>query len=205
MNPDTPSGSIRPDSIALDARRARPTEGGPSFSLGNRIFRAVWQLTWLLLASWTPPPLHGWRRFLLRAFGARIHPTARIYGSTAVWYPPHLEMGKQSVMSWQTQCYCMAKVTLADYANVAQRVHLCAGTHDIDDPDFQLIAKPITVESHAWLAADSFVGPGVTVREGAVLGARGVAFRDLEAWTVYGGNPARVIKMRRRHVRAGSD
>lgn len=171
--------------------------GGPSFSLGNRLFRALWNMVWLVLAAWTPPPLHGWRRFLLRLFGAKIASTARIYGSARIWYPPNLVMGKHSVMGWQTLCYNQGTVTLKDFANVAQRAFLCTGTHDIDDPAFQLITKPIVIEKYAWLAADTFVGPGVCVGEGAVLGGRGVTFKNLEAWTVYGGNPARKLKTRK--------
>lgn len=187
--------------IVLDARSSRAAEGGPSFTFGNRVFRGVWGLTWGLLASWTPPPLHAWRRLLLRLFGAKLAPSARVYGSARIWYPPHLEMGRYAVMGWDTNCYCMAKITIGDHAVVSQRAHLCAGTHDVDDPHFQLVAKPITIEAHAWVAADAFVGPGVTVREGAVLGARGVAFKDLEPWTIYGGNPAKPLRRRKTFLR----
>jgi putative colanic acid biosynthesis acetyltransferase WcaF len=90
----------------------------------------------------------------------------------------------------------MGKVTLGRYAIVSQGAHLCAGTHDISDPNFQLLSKPIVVEEQAWIAADAFVGPGVVVAQGAVLGARGVAFKSLDAWSVYAGNPATFIKKR---------
>ncbi|VTZ49081.1 putative colanic acid biosynthesis acetyltransferase WcaF [Methylocella tundrae] len=181
----------------LEASKANALHGGPSFSLKNRIIRAVWNLTWLLLASWTPPPLHGWRRFLLRAFGAKIGRGARIYGSVKVWLPSNLEMGDHSTIGWNVNCYCQGKVTLEDYASVSQYSHLVSGTHDIDSPTFQLYTRPIRICRYAWVASDAFVGPGVTVGEGAVLGARGVAFKSLEPWTVYGGNPARVIRKRR--------
>jgi putative colanic acid biosynthesis acetyltransferase WcaF len=88
---------------------------------------------------------------------------------------------------------------LEEFSTVSQGAHLCSGTHDIDDPHFQLITRPITIGKTAWIAADAFVGPGVTVGEGAVLGARAVAMRDLEAWMVYSGNPAQPI--RRRNIR----
>jgi putative colanic acid biosynthesis acetyltransferase WcaF len=52
--------------------------------------------------------------------------------------------------------------------------------------------------ARSWVAAGAFVGPGVTLGEGAVLGARGVAFGDLEPWTVYIGNPAREIRKRQK-------
>ena len=91
----------------------------------------------------------------------------------------------------------MAKITIEDHAVVSQGAHLCAGTHDIESPYFQTISKPISIKTRAWVAAEAFVGPGVTVGEGAVLGARGVAFRDLEPWTVHAGNPALLIKTRK--------
>lgn len=183
--------------VVRDAKVSSSVMGKPSFSLGHRIHRAVWNLTWLLLAAWTPPPLHVWRRFLLRLFGAKIASTARIYGSARVWYPPNLTMGEHSVIGWGTLVYSQAMVELEDFAIASQRAHLCTGTHDIDDPDFQLITKPITIRRHAWVASDAFVGPGVTLEEGAVLGGRGVTFKSLPAWTVFGGNPAREIRKRK--------
>jgi len=94
-------------------------------------------------------------------------------------------------------CYCMAPIKLRRYALASQGAYLCAGSHDIHGGDFVLVTKPITLEERAWVAAEAFVGPGVTVGEGAVLGARAVAFRDLEPWTAYVGNPAQPSGSRR--------
>ena len=185
----------------LESTERSSVVGGPSFSLANRLFRALWHVTWALFAAWTPPPLHGWRRFLLRAFGAKIGRGARIYGSARIWYPPHLEMGRFSTMGWDVNCYNQGRIVLEDFAIVSQYAHLVAGTHDIDDPNFQLQVRSIRICRNAWVASDAFVGPGVTVGEGAVLGARGVAFKDLEAWTVYIGNPAGPIRKRKRFER----
>lgn len=184
------------DSI-LSAAESGSMEGGATFSLSHRLYRLVWNLTWILLASWTPPFLKGWRRWLLVAFGADLHRTANIYSSARIWYPPHLKMGPYSCLGPGVKAYCMAPITLKAYALVSQGSHLCAGTHDIEDPHFQLRARPITLGRHAWVAAEAFVGPGVTVGEGAVLGARAVAFRDIQAWGVYSGNPAAFLKERR--------
>ncbi|WP_245430907.1 putative colanic acid biosynthesis acetyltransferase [Rhodoplanes roseus] len=172
-------------------------EGGPSFSLRNRLFRAIWAAAWLLLARWTPAPLHGWRRLILRLFGAHVADGARIYGSARIWYPPHLVIGRKAVIGPRVICYSQGVITVQDYAIVSQGAHLCTGTHDISDPDFQLVTRPITIGERAWIAAEAFVGPGVRVGPGAVLGARGVAFRDLEPWTVYAGNPAQRTRSRR--------
>jgi putative colanic acid biosynthesis acetyltransferase WcaF len=180
----------------LNAKDSGPTEGGPSFSLANRAQRAAWSLCWTILAAWTPPAFHPWRRLLLRLFGATLHPTAKIYASARVWQPSNLEMGEHACLGPKATCYSMAKITLGDHAVVSQGAHLCAGTHDIDDEHFQLVAKPITLEAKSWIAAEAFVGPGVTIGEGAVLGARAVAFRDIEPWTVHIGNPASFFRNR---------
>ncbi len=174
-----------------------PRDGGPSFPLSHRLFRAVWNCCWLLLAAWTPPPFAPWRRLLLVLFGARLDRTARVYGSARVWYPPHLRMAAHSVLGPRSDCYCMAPVWIGEYATVSQGARLCTGSHDVDDADFPIVSKPIVVGDNAWVAAEAFVGPGVTVGEGAVLGARGVAFGDLAPWTIYAGNPARPLRRRR--------
>lgn len=180
----------------LDAKAAKSRLGGRSFALWHLAFRQIWKCCWWCLAAWTPPPLHGWRRVILRAFGAKVDGTARIYGTAQIWYPPNLTMGRYTVLGQRANCYCMAPIRIDDYAVVSQGAVLCAGTHDVDDPDFQLVTKPITIGPYAWVAAEAFVGPGVSVADGAVLGARAVAFRKLDAWTVYSGNPARPIRKR---------
>lgn len=183
-----------PDILTRDA--AKPAWGAPSFSLGNRVRRAAWSLAWLLLARWTPSPLHGWRRLLLRLFGARLGRGVVVYGSATIWDPRNLEMAEKASLGPRVICYNMAKITLGAYAVASQGAHLCAGSHRTDDPNFQLISKPIAIGARAWIAADAFVGPGVTIGEGAVLGARGVATRDVPAWTIWAGNPARQIRTR---------
>lgn len=168
-----------------------------SFSLRNRIYRTLWKICWLLLARWTPPPLHCWRRILLRLFGAHIASTAYVYPSVRIWSPANFEMGAFACIGPDVRIYSMAKITLEPYALASQGAHLCTGTHNIEDENFQLCARSTVVGRRAWIAAEAFVGPGVTVGEGAVLGARSCAFHDLDAWTVYVGNPARAIKARK--------
>jgi len=185
------------DTGILDAKDHNTWEAGRSFSLGNRVYRFTWAVVWATLASWTPPQMHGWRRFLLRIFGAKIAATAAVYPSVRVWFPANLVMGEFACLGPRVICYSMAKITLQPYSLASQGAHLCAGTHDIEDPSFQLMARPILVGTRAWVAADAFVGPGVTIGEGAVLGARGVAMKDVAAWMVYAGNPAVALKARR--------
>lgn len=181
----------------LDAKQSNPREGGPSFSLKHRLLRLVWGIVWGLSGRWTPVPLHGWRRFLLRCFGAQIDRTAKVYPGVNVWYPPNLTMAPYACLASNVNCYCMDRIELGKYALVSQGAHLCAGSHDIDNPEFQLFTKPILIADNAWVAAEAFVGPGVTVGEYAVLGARAVTFKNLAAMTVYAGNPAKPLRQRR--------
>jgi putative colanic acid biosynthesis acetyltransferase WcaF len=182
----------------LDARLSKAKRGGASFTRSNRLYRLTWQVVWLCLAAWTPPHLRAWRRLLLRLFGAKVASTANIYGSARIWSPCNLELGEFACIGPKANIYTMAPIRLGAFALVSQGAHLCAGTHDIDDPAFQLKARPIVIGAHAWIAAEAFVGPGVKVGSGAVLGARGCAFRDLASWTVYTGNPATVLRQRKR-------
>lgn len=183
--------------LPLDASLNRPRDGGVSYPLRHRLLRFVWGGVWGLLGATSPTPFFGWRRFLLRLFGAQIAASAKVYPSVRIWYPPNLEMAEWSCMAPRVNCYSMAPIRLGAYALVSQGAHLCAGTHDIDDPNFQLVVKPVTVEANAWVAAEAFVGPGVTVGAGAVLGARSVLFRDLAPLAVAAGNPAQTIRQRR--------
>jgi putative colanic acid biosynthesis acetyltransferase WcaF len=181
----------------LDASKVDTWRGDPSFTLANRLYRLGFAAAWLLLARWTPPPWHTWRRLILRAFGASIAPTAGVYPGARIWSPANLSVGDYACICDGATVYSMARIVLDPYALVSQGAHICAGSHDIEDPNFQLQAFPITIGARAWIAAEAFVGPGVNVGRGAVLGARGCAFRDLEAWTIYVGNPAKPIKARK--------
>ncbi len=163
---------------------------------GNRLGRVAWSVAWALLFRLTPPPLFGWRRLLLRLFGARIGRGVHVYPSCRIWAPWNLEMGAHSCLGPDVDCYCVAAVSIGADATVSQYAHLCAATHDIADPHLKLVTRPIRVGAGAWVCAGAFVGPGVTIGEGAVAGARAVVVADVEPWSVVAGNPARFIKRR---------
>jgi putative colanic acid biosynthesis acetyltransferase WcaF len=170
-------------------RRPRP-------SLSNKLARGLWGAVWLLLFRPSPRIFHGWRRVLLRAFGARIASGALVYPSARIWAPWNLEMGAGSTLGDGVDCYSVDKVILGPRAVVSQRAYLCTASRDIDDPGLALVTAPIVLERRAWVTAEVFVGPGVTLEEGAVAAARSVVTRSVRAWTVVGGNPARPIGAR---------
>jgi putative colanic acid biosynthesis acetyltransferase WcaF len=146
----------------LDAKVAT-VEGGPSFDIRHRLLRAVWNVCWLLLASWTPPPLHLEAMSLKTLWRENFSDRANIRKHDGL-VPPNLEMGEHAVIGWRTLCYSMDRVVIEDYAIVSQCSFLLAGTHDIDDPNFQLQTKPIHIGRRAWVAACAIVGGGVCDR-----------------------------------------
>jgi putative colanic acid biosynthesis acetyltransferase WcaF len=180
----------------LDAASQRPLEGGASFSLGNKLARVVWGLTWLLLARFTPPPLHRWRAFVLRSFGAKLGRNVRVHASVKIWLPANLTLGDHALIGPGAHLYNQGHITIGAHSVVSQGAHICASSHDVRDPHFQLILRPVVLGQRCWVAAEAFVGPGVTMGDRAVLGARGALFRDAVADGVYGGNPATFLKPR---------
>lgn len=169
---------------------------GASFTIRNRFYRIVWGIGWFVLARWTPPPLHSWRRVVLRIFGAQIERNVRIYGSARIWYPPNLRVGENTIIGPGVILYNQGEIDIGSDVVVSQRAHLCASSHDISDPLFTLILRPIYIEKNVWVAAEAFIGPGVRVGAGAVVAARAALFKDAEPWTVSSGNPAKFLKIR---------
>lgn len=171
----------------------------PSFTLENRIRRQIWNIARALLFRSSPRPLHVWRSFLLRLFGAEIGIGCHVYPGVRIWAPWNLRLGNYVGVADEVILYCMDKIDVGDYAVISHGAHLCCGTHDYNTDNFQLTVKPIVIGSRAWICAEAFVHPGVTVPEGAVVGARAVVTKSLvEPWTVYSGNPCRSIGTRRR-------
>ena len=162
----------------------------------NKLGRALWSVVWLLLFRPSPRPCFAWRRWLLRRFGARIGKGANIHASCRVWAPWNLEMGDSSCLAFAVDCYCVDRVRIGAHATVSQYSYLCTASHDIRDPHMRLVTAPIDIGDGAWVCAGVFVGPGVVLGEGAVAAARAVVVKDVEPWTVVGGNPAQFIGTR---------
>jgi putative colanic acid biosynthesis acetyltransferase WcaF len=145
---------------------------------------------------YSPRPFFGWRNFLLRFFGSRIGRQSRIENSVLIQYPWMLEVGDFAAIGERVTIYNLGNVTIGARATISQQAHLCAGTHDYTRSDMPLERLPITIGDDAWICADAFIGPNVSVGQGAVVGARAAVFGDVSPWTVVGGNPAKFIKDR---------
>lgn len=167
------------------------------FSAKNKISRILWNICyWLLFRPFGTGFCRNWRNFLLRIFGATLAPHVNIYSSVRIWAPWNLEMGNYSSLGPNVDCYNQGKISIGANTSISQKAYLCASSHDITDSKHSLILKPIIIEDQVWVAADAFIGPGLTIGQGAVVGARSAVFKNVEAWTVVGGNPAKFIKKR---------
>ena len=133
---------------------------------------------------------------MLRLFGAKLAVSSRVRPGARIQHPWLLEMGEHSIIADDVRVYNLGKITIGDHTTVSQNVHLCAGTHDYKDATLPLQRLPIVIGSGIWVCVDAFVGPGVTVGDNAVVGARSVVVGDVEGGMVVGGNPAKVIKAR---------
>jgi putative colanic acid biosynthesis acetyltransferase WcaF len=159
----------------------------------------VVQLWWLVQATlfrWSPQLLYGFRRWLLRLFGAKIGVGVIVRPTVEIPYPWKLSIGDHSWIGDHAVLYCFAEITIGRNAVVSQKSYLCAGTHDYRSPGFDIQAFPIVVEDEAWVAADVFVAPGVTIGRGAVVGSRSSVFSDLPAMMICVGSPARPVHAR---------
>jgi putative colanic acid biosynthesis acetyltransferase WcaF len=160
--------------------------------------RCLWALVQATLFRCSPRGLHGFRIALLRLFGARIPAggQVRIYPTVRTIYPWKLTCEPRVMIGPDVNIYNLAPVTLGYGAQLSQSVHLCAGTHDYLRWSMPLDARPIHIGANAWLAAEVFVGPGVTIGELAVIGARSVVIKDQPARMVCAGHPCRPLKPR---------
>lgn len=154
--------------------------------------RVLWMFGQPLLRL-SPRPCFAWRRFILRCFGAKVGAHVHTYASTRILFPWNLSIGDWSALGEDVLIYNLGPVAIGQKVTISHGAHLCAGTHDHTSADFPLLRLPVQIDDQAWICADAFIGPGVTVGQGAVVGARAAAAKNVAPWTVVVGNPARPI------------
>ncbi len=164
----------------------------------HRWKRVIWYLINNTIFRCLPgKPLRYIRNGLLKLFGAKIPWRIPIYCSVNIYMPWNLIVGEYSCIGPHVTIYNKDLIQIGDDVVISQKAYLCTASHNISDPQMKLVKKPIIIENRAWIASEAFIGMGVTIGEGAVVGARAAVFRNVEAWTVVGGNPARPIKKRK--------
>jgi putative colanic acid biosynthesis acetyltransferase WcaF len=169
----------------------------PGFRGRSKIYVQIWWLVQATFFAMSPQVMYGWRRWLLRCFGARIGSGVIIRSSVKTPYPWRLRIGDHCHIGEDVQLYTYGEIEIGDCVVVSQRSYLCTGSHDHTSPTFDLIAEKIVIEREAWIATDVFVAPGVKIGRGAVVGARSSVFHDIPPGMIAVGTPARVIGERR--------
>ncbi len=168
----------------------------PGFRGRSLLVVQLWRIVSATLFRFSPRRADGWRRLLLRAFGAGVGSGALIRPSARIVYPWQVRIGPRAWIGEDVTLYSFAMIDIGADAVISQNSYLCAGSHDYRDRSFPIFGKPIVIGSECWIGADVFVGPGVTIGRGAVVGARASVFSDLAELTVSAGNPARVLHAR---------
>lgn len=157
------------------------------------------RLLWALcrpLFRWSPRLCWGWRRLLLRLFGARVADHVHIHPSAVIFIPWNLDIGAWSSVGFDALLYNLGPMRIGEKVTISQRAHLCGGSHEFRDELMPLLKQPVVVGDEAWVCADAFVGPGVSVGRRAIVGARAVVTKDVAPEAIVAGNPARVIGQR---------
>ena len=156
----------------------------------------LWWLVDFLFFKLSPQIMYGWRRFLLRLFGAKIGKGVIIRPSVTITYPWKVSIGDHSWIGDNVDLYSLGDIEIGANVVISQRSYLCAASHDYTKEDFPIWSKKIAIEDECWLATDVYVAPGITIGKGSVVGARSSVFKDLPSGMVCVGSPAKPIKKR---------
>ena len=179
-----------------DLKTNRTDRSQPSFTVANRAKRVLWNIIYIVFIKYSPVMFRKWRIFWYKLFGSKFYGRVNIYPKAIVWAPWNLEMHDRSCIANHVNIYSQSKITVGSRTLISQGAYICSGTHNFESTFFDLVSKPIVICDDVWICAEAFVGPGVTINDGVVLGARSVAFKDLSAWSVFAGNPATKIRDR---------
>ena len=133
---------------------------------------------------------------MLRLFGAQVASGVRLHPSVRIAIPWNLHIGAHAGVGDRAILYNLGRISIGASVTISQGAHLCAGSHDHRDPAMPLTKPPIRIGDGAWICADAFIGPGVSIGEFAIVAARGVAVRDVPPLTIVAGNPAREVGVR---------
>ena len=140
--------------------------------------------------------LKRWRVWLLQRFGMTCGNRITVYPSVEIWAPWNVTTGRSVAIDDGVNLYSVDKINIGTKVAISREAFICTASHDITKPNRPLVTAPITICDGVWIGARAIVLPGVTIGEGAVVAAGAVVTKDVEPWTIVGGNPAKVLKKR---------
>lgn len=163
--------------------------------------RSGWyvQLWWIVQSIFfnsSPQFMYGWRRFLMRSFGAKIGKNVILRPSMHTQFPWKVEIGDSTWIGDDVVLYSLGQITIGKDVVISQKSYLCTGSHDYSKIAFPIYSEPITIQNGCWLATDVYIGPGVTIEAGTVVGARSSVFKSLPGNKICMGSPAKIIRDR---------
>jgi putative colanic acid biosynthesis acetyltransferase WcaF len=169
---------------------------GSPWRISERLRFVAWKLTWLVLCRWTPRPFFTWRAFILRLFGASITGRPKVAESAIIRAPWRLTLDDRACIGPQAEIYNLGYVSMGRQSTLAQYAYLCGGSHEFSLPDTPVVVGDVLLEAETFVGAKAIVLLGVKVGTGAVIGAGAVVAKQVPAWTVWAGNPARQVRLR---------
>jgi putative colanic acid biosynthesis acetyltransferase WcaF len=170
------------------------TRFGSPWTPAMKLRMVIWEYCWTLFCSWTPKPFNRWRLFWLRFFGAKILGYPFVHQRARIQVPWNLILHDRASLGDRTNAYTLGEIEIHEAATIGQEAYLCTGTHKFDDPNFSLQTAKITIGTKAFIGARAFVMPGITIGDGAIVGACSVVTKDVPAGSTVAGNPAKPLK-----------
>ncbi len=177
----------------------------PGFRGRSAVFVQLWWIVQATLFRCSPQIAYGWRRWLLRTFGAIIGKGVQVRPTVEVTYPWKLSIGDHSWIGDHVTLYTLGEIHIGDNVAISQNSYICAASHDYQSPSFDIFASPVRIEAEAWVASCVFVSPGVRIGRGAVVGARSLVTRDLPPMMLCAGHPAKPIRARLEKAGSSAD
>lgn len=163
---------------------------------GSSLKRVLWYFANILFLMNPLNPISSVKVRLLRCFGAKIGKGVVIKPSVNIKYPWNLSIGDYTWIGENVWIDNLVQVTIGSNVCVSQGAMLLCGNHNYKKSTFDLMVGKIVLENGCWVGAQSVVCPGVTLHSHAVLGVASVANKNLDAYTIYQGNPAYMVRKR---------
>lgn len=188
------------DRAEFEAVMSKPLPAGAVigyFNKREKAGRLMWGIVQATLFRFSPRRADRWRAWLLRRFGARVGNVKLLRSTVRIEVPWNISIADGAQIGDRVYLYSLGPITIGENTVISQFTHICAGTHDFERSDFPLLRVPVTIGKQCWIAAESFVGPGVSIGDGVVVGARASVFHSLPDWKICVGSPAAPVKDRR--------
>lgn len=166
------------------------------FSFKEKIKSHLWKLVNATIFKIFPNQIKKPRILLLRLFGAKLSNSVNINRSSKIDHPWNLTMGELSSLGHNSWTYCLDKITIGKKCCVGNDVYLITGGHNINSLSFDLTTRPIFINDGCWVSTGAYILPGVIIGAYSVIGAKSLVVKNIEPFSIVGGNPAKFIKKR---------